>query len=283
VTARPQPVRVAGLGSATDSTSLVDRADLASLPATRRAAAVAAWAAGIADLRRVEGLLVEAHDAFNSLLPLHLCDLGLCEPGEALEALVGSAHGSARAADPYTDRWSGPSGRTPVNLSGGLKSRGHPLGGTGLFQLAELYLQLVGRFPNPRAQARDARLGLSHSVGGPGSNVYVTLLERADSRRARERVARPPRLAPSRRAPPPPLALHGRLAEVEAATAIHVTASGETPIHVALLSVEGRRVFAKLPPGVDAGEDLPGSAARFLIGDDGSHGCELVADRRKAG
>jgi len=283
ITARPQPVRVAGLGSATDSTSLVDRADLASLPATRRAVAAAAHGAGIAELRRVEGLVVEAHDAFNSLLPLHLCDLGLCEPGEAIEALVGAAHGAEPAADPYTDRWSGPCGRTPVNLSGGLKSRGHPLGGTGLFQLAELYLQLVGRFPNPRAQAADARVGLSHSVGGPGSNVYVTLLERADNRRARDRIARPARLAQSRRAPPPPRVLHGRLAEIEAATAIHVTASGEPPIQLALLSVEGRRVFAKLPPGVGASEELAGSRARFLLGADGSHGCELVAGERKAG
>ena len=283
LTARPQPVRVAGLGSATDSTSLLDRADLASLPATRRAVAAALYAAGIAELRRVEGLVVEAHDAFNSLLPLHLCDLGLCEPGEAVEALTGSARGGEPASDPYTDRWSGPAGRAPVNLSGGLKSRGHPLGGTGLFQLAELYLQLVGRFPNPRAQAADARLGLSHSIGGPGSNVYVTLLERADSRRRRAELPRPPQLAHGRSVPQPPLALHGRVGLIEAATAIHVTASGEPPIHLALLSLEGRRVFATLPRGVDAGEELAGLSARFVVGADGGHGCELVGERRKAG
>jgi hypothetical protein len=219
------------------------------------------------------------HDAFNSLLPLNLVDLGLWEPDAALEALVGSARGGDAPEDPYASRATGPGGRTPVNLSGGLKSRGHPVGGTGLFQLAELYLQLCGRFPNPRAQAADARIGLSHSIGGPGNNVYVTLLERADSRREPARdLPEPERQATaSRELPVPPRALHGKLGRIEAATTIHVTASGDAPIAVALLSVEGRRVFAKLAGTEEPAEALGGRSARFFVRPDGDHACELAA------
>ena len=280
LTDRPQAVRVAGLGAATDTSSLLDRAELDSLAATRRAAAFALYHAGVASLRELEGLVLESHDAFNSLLPVNLVDLGACDPEQAIEALIGVARGAEPAVDPYTHGWSGPRGRRPTNLSGGLKSRGHPVGGTGLFQLAELYLQLTGRFPNPRAQAADARLGLSHSIGGPGNNVYVTLIERADSARARARDLAPPeRRAPPRAAPVPPQALHGQDAVIEAATTIHVTASGVGPIHVALLSVGGRRVFAKFDapsePGEDLSASLPGRRARFLVKEDGDHYFEL--------
>ncbi len=280
LTSRPQAVRVAGLGAATDTSSLLDREDLASLPATRRAAAFARYAAGIRDLRDLEGLVLEVHDAFNSLLPVNLVDLGLASADEALEALIGSASGSDAAIDPYASTATGPRGRMPVNLSGGLKSRGHPVGGTGLFQLSELYLQLTQRFPNRRAQVPDARIALSHSIGGPGNNVYVTLLERADSRRKPARdLPAPERFAPRRSAlPAPPQALHGKRARIEAATTIHVTASGEPPIRVALLSVEGRRVFAKLPADAGDGEELAGRFARFELREDGDHVCTLLPE-----
>jgi acetyl-CoA C-acetyltransferase len=283
LTDRPQPVRVAGLGAATDTSSLLDRVELDSLGATRRAAAFALYQAGIADPSALEGLCVESHDAFNSLLPVNLVDLGLCGPEQALEALIGSARGADPAQDPYTNPWSGPRGACPVNLSGGLKSRGHPVGGTGLFQLAELYLQLMGRFPNRRAQAADAQLGLSHSIGGPGNNVYVTLLERADSARRRARDLAPPRRRAERRPTPvPALALHGREALVEAATTIHVTASGDGPIHVGLLSVDGRRVFARFAEPVDPRDDLsqtlPGRRARFVVTENGDHEFALLSE-----
>jgi acetyl-CoA C-acetyltransferase len=286
LTSRPQPVRVAGLGAATDTSSLLDRADLASLPATRRAVAFARRAAGIRDLRAVEGLVLEVHDAFNSLLPINLVDLGLASAEEALEALIGSARGADPALDPYASAETGPRGRMPVNLSGGLKSRGHPVGGTGLFQLSELYLQLTQRFPNPRAQVPDARVGLSHSIGGPGNNVYVTLLEKSDNRRERATdLPQPERQVPPHAGelPAPPQALHGKHARIEAATTIHVTASGESPIRVALLSIDGRRVFAKLDARVDDGDDLAGRMARFWLREDGDHACEPLPGTRAAG
>jgi acetyl-CoA C-acetyltransferase len=285
LTSKPQAVRVAGLGSATDTSSLLDRAVLNRLLATQRAAEWAYHEAGVRDIREVEGLVAEVHDAFNSLLPIGLADLGLFDPDEAIAALIGSERDEARAIDPYQNAVTGPRGTLPVNLSGGLKARGHPVGGTGLFQIAEVYLQLTGRFPNPRAQVRDAKLGLAHSIGGPGNNVYVTLIEVNPSRRSIARGLP----APQRyleRAPQfgvPPTALHGKKARIEAATSIYVTAGQPGPIHVALLSVGDRRVFAKLDApaeiGLDAAVALARQRARFLVKDDGDHYFQLVQDR----
>jgi acetyl-CoA C-acetyltransferase len=67
LTSRPQAVRVAGLGSATETSSILDRKALTYLEATRRAARIAYWRAGVADPRALEGVVVEVHDAFNSL------------------------------------------------------------------------------------------------------------------------------------------------------------------------------------------------------------------------
>ncbi len=162
-------------------------------------------------------------------------------------------------------------------MSGGLKARGHPVGGTGLVQIAELYLQLTGSFPNPRAQVLDGRVGLAQSIGGPGNNNYVTLIERSDNRRevARLDALRPRPLEKPALTACPPAALHGKRARIEAATTIHVTASGSGPLHVALLSIGGRRVFAKFdaPAGTetDALTAMAGKRARFLVKDDGDH------------
>jgi acetyl-CoA C-acetyltransferase len=284
LTASPSAVRVAGLGSATDTSSLLDRAALDRLQASRSAAAFAYREAGIRDPASLEGLVVETHDAFNPLLPLSLVDLGLFPASEVISALCGDARGEAELPDPYLNPVTGPAGRVPVNLSGGLKARGHPVGGTGLFQIGELYLQLTRAFPNPRAQARDARIGLAHSIGGPGNNVYVTLLESASS--VRQPAAVLPelvrRVAKGAQLGPDVHALSGRLARIEAATTIHVTADGAGPVHVALLRVGDRRLFAKLEtplePAQDAIAALAGRPARFLVKSDGDQYFQLVQD-----
>jgi len=284
LTARPQAVRITGLGSATETASILDRASLTTLDATRQAAKIAYWRAGIANPRELEGLVVEVHDAFNSLLPIGLADLGLVDSEAALEALVGDPEGEA--VSPYANPTTGPSGKIPTNMSGGLKARGHPVGGTGLFQIAENFLQLTDRFPNPRAQVRHAKTAISHSIGGPGNNNFVTILERADSRRRRDPVA-PPRLhfesrqgRPERESASP---LHGAEATVEAATTIHVRAGGGPPLHVALLSIDGRRVFAKLdrePTDAEMPEEeLAGQRVKLLVKDDGDHYFQLQRSR----
>lgn len=276
LTARPQAVRVAGLGSATETSSILDRKQLAGMDATRAAARVAYWRAGIARPREIEGLYVECHDAFNSLLPISLTDLGLVEPGEAIEAVVGSL--KAEPGDPLEHPVTGLRGRLPVNLSGGLKARGHPVGGTGLFQIAECYLQLTGRFPSPRAQVPQAKLGIAHSIGGPGNNVYVTVIERSDSKRQVEAPLRPQlsfrSTGPARLSEEREPVAATRRAVLEAFTSIHVT-SGEQPgpVHVGLVRIGGRLAFAKLdhPPGEGepAESVLAGQRVRLLLKDDG--------------
>ncbi len=283
LTARPQPVRVAGLGSATETSSILDRKELGCLEATRQAAAVAYWRAGVSGPREVEGLVAEVHDAFNSLLPIDLGDLGLCDPDDAVGALIGDLDEEPR--DPLDHPVTGVRGTIPTNLSGGLKARGHPVGGTGLFQIAETYLQITERFPNPRAQVRGARMGLAHSIGGPGNNVYVTLLEASGSRRQRARVPTP-RLSwePRVRGDEEEASLHGARAVVEGATTIHVTGDeGAEPVHVALLSLGGSRVFATLDHAPDENEPLEemlaGRRVRLLVKDDGGHYFQIPRGR----
>lgn len=285
LTSKPQPVRVAGLGSATETSSMLDRERLSGLDATGRAAEIAYWRAGIADPRKIEGLVVECHDAFNSLLPVNLGDLGLFEPGEAAEALVGPL--KKPMGDPYENPVTGVRGRIPTNLSGGLKARGHPVGGTGLFQIAETYLQITERFPNPRAQVEGARVGLAHSIGGPGNNVYVTLLERSDNDRAREAPPKP-RLhfaSPDRK---PGFgeseSADDVRATVEAFTTIHVTSgASKEPIHVALIQLGDQRVFAKLDHEPREGETteaiLHGQRVRLLVKDDGDQYFQIPRGR----
>jgi acetyl-CoA acetyltransferase len=286
LTAKPQPVRVAGLGSATETSSILDREHLACLDATREAARSAYWQAGIANPRELEGRVVEIHDAFNSLLPISLADLDLVDADDAIDALIGS--GRRKPIDPYANPVTGVRGSCPVNLSGGLKARGHPVGGTGLYQIAEVYLQIAGRFPNLRAQVPNAKIGLAHSIGGPGNNVYVTILEDSDNRRERARLTRPePRIGPraERRERRGGARLHGARAIVEAATSIHVTSGNvPAPVHVALLTIDGRRVFAKLDHAADDAEHaeqaLAGQSARILVKDDGDHYFQI---RRRRG
>ena len=285
LTSTPQPVRVAGLGSATSTSSVLDRTRLSGLDATTQAARIAYWRAGIADPREIEGLVVEVHDAFNSLLPIGLVDLGLIDADQVMAALVGDL--DAPPTDPIEHPFTGVRGPLPTNLSGGLKARGHPVGGTGLFQIAETWLQISGRFPNPRAQVREARLGLAHSIGGPGNNVYVTLLEASDSARERSEVPRPQTrfatLGTTRRRSAAQLPQAGQ-AVVEAATTIHVTAPGvEAPVHVALLSVDGHRLFARMdeppPEGVPIEQLLAGRTVRLLVKDDGDHYFQIPRPR----
>ena len=110
--------------------------------------------------------LIELHDCFATAEILHYENLGLCGKGEA-GALIDSgetAHG----------------GRIPVNVSGGLLSKGHPLGATGVANIYEICLHLRGEAGS--RQVDGARLGLAHVVGGMvdfGSACAVHVLERA--------------------------------------------------------------------------------------------------------
>ncbi len=156
LTAESAAVRIAGIGQGTDTLALRHRQGLTSFRATRVAASAAFAMAGFGP-ERVE--LAEIHDAFTPFELISLEDLGLVPPGKAGRVTL--------------DGETALDGRLPVNPSGGLKARGHPLAATGLAQVVECVWQLTGR-----AEGRQltARVALAHSIGGLATNNWVTLL-----------------------------------------------------------------------------------------------------------
>jgi acetyl-CoA C-acetyltransferase len=152
------PVRVAGLGHATDRLALAAREGpdaLTSFAASRAASlqahAEAGWGPAQVDY-------AELHDAFSIVALCSVEDLGLCVPGHAAAV------------------WRGEEGPA-LNRGGGLKARGHPVGATGVAQAVEAFEQLTGA-AGPR-QVDGVRRALLHNIGGLGNNVLVTLLEAA--------------------------------------------------------------------------------------------------------
>jgi acetyl-CoA acetyltransferase len=126
---------------------------------TRNAAAKAYEQAGVSP----EDLdLVELHDCFATAELVHYDNLGLCEPGGAVDFFESGA--------PWRD------GRMPVNVSGGLESKGHPIAATGIANIWEVATHLRGEAGN--RQIEGARIGLAHVIG-LGSSCGVHVLERA--------------------------------------------------------------------------------------------------------
>ncbi|QLG26042.1 thiolase domain-containing protein [Halorarum halophilum] len=156
------PVSVAGTGQGGDRAALQDRADMALTPAATDAADEAYADAGItADDVEV----AEVHDCFTIAEVAALESLGFYEPGEGI--------GAARRGETTRD------GDLPVNLSGGLKAKGHPVGATGGSQLAEMTRILRGDHPNSDA-VPDATVGLTHNAGGTVASAVVHVLEVAE-------------------------------------------------------------------------------------------------------
>jgi len=153
-------VRVAGSGAASGAVGLFQRDTLTSIPATRTAADRAYDDAGFGP-DAVD--VAEVHDCFAIAELLAYDDLGFCEPGEAPRLL----------REGVTD----PDGDLPVNTSGGLKSKGHPIGATGGGQVVELFEQLLGE---AHVQVDGARRALAHNVGGSGGGVAVHCFEREE-------------------------------------------------------------------------------------------------------
>ena len=158
LTGEPTHVRVAGIGQGTDTLAVRHRRDLASFTATRMAAREAFGMARFGP-ERVD--VAEVHDAFAPFELISLEDLGLFPPGKAGRATLDG--------DTAVD------GRLPINTSGGLKARGHPLAGTGIAQIVECVWQLTGRAHG--RQVPHATRALAHSIGGLATNNWVTLLE----------------------------------------------------------------------------------------------------------
>jgi len=155
------PVYVAGFGTSSDYLAIHDRASTTTLEATRRAAARAFRMAG---LRPADVDLAEVHDCFTIAELLAYEDLGFCDKGK----------GGAFLEEGRTAL----SGDIPVNASGGLKAKGHPIGATGTGQAYEMFRQLRGSADQPARQVKGAEKGLLHNVGGSGGTAAVTILAR---------------------------------------------------------------------------------------------------------
>jgi acetyl-CoA C-acetyltransferase len=152
-------VRVAGVGAGSDRVGLADRDSYTGIAASEmageRAYEMARVGPGDVDF-------AEVHDCFAIAELLAYEDLGFCERGEAASLL----------REGVTDR----DGDLPVNTSGGLKSKGHPIGATGTGQAVEAFEQLTGRAGD--RQLDDPRYGLTHNVGGSGGAAVVHVFER---------------------------------------------------------------------------------------------------------
>jgi len=153
-------IRVAASAHATDTIALHDRADITWLESTAVAAASAYKQAGIGpkDLS-----FCEVHDCFTIAEIMVTEALGLAERGKG-GPLVAS--GATKIG-----------GKMPVNPSGGLKSKGHPVGATGIAQLCEATTQLRGD-AGPRQIAK-AKWALTQNMGGTGASTLIHILERA--------------------------------------------------------------------------------------------------------
>jgi acetyl-CoA C-acetyltransferase len=154
----PQAVRVIGSAVATDTLAVHDRQDVLWLAAAEKSASSAYSQAGVGP----EDIdLFEAHDAFSIMAALSLEAAGFAEPGQGVRL---AQEGEIR-----------PDGRIPISTMGGLKARGHPVGATGLYQLAEATLQLRGSAG--AAQIEGARLAMTQNIGGSGATAVTHILQ----------------------------------------------------------------------------------------------------------
>jgi len=153
------PVHVLGSGQASDSIGLYEREELTSLRGARLAAQQAYTMAGV---KPEEIDVAEVHDCFTIAEIIAYEDLGFCKPGEGGKLVEEGATTLG--------------GRLPVNTSGGLKSKGHPVGATGTAQAYELFLQLSKQAE--KRQVDDAEIGLAHNVGGSGATATVHIFRK---------------------------------------------------------------------------------------------------------
>jgi acetyl-CoA C-acetyltransferase len=142
----------------TASIALHDREDLASLPAVGKAAALAYKDAGITQDRLD---VIEVHDCFTIAELVVMEELGLVGRGKSGPAVM--------------DGLTAPDGRIPINTSGGLKAKGHPVGATGVAQIIEITGQLCGTAGE--RQVKNARIGMAQNMGGSGGSCVIHIME----------------------------------------------------------------------------------------------------------
>jgi len=157
-TLSPAPIRIRGSGIATAPIAVHDRKDPLALEAARLSVK---RAYEMAKVKPQDISFFELHDAFTIMSALSLEAAGFAERGQGVRlALDGEITLE---------------GRIPIATMGGLKSRGHPVGATGMYQVVEAVLQLRGLAG--KNQLRHPRLGMTQNIGGSGATIITTILE----------------------------------------------------------------------------------------------------------
>jgi acetyl-CoA C-acetyltransferase len=227
LTGEKTDVRLSGIGQGTGPLSLRERDTFTSFPATRIAADRAYRMAEVSP-QCID--FAEIHDAFTPFEIITTEDLGFFPPGKGGEAAI--------------DGKTAAEGSLPINPSGGLKARGHPVGASGLAQVVEVAKRLRGQTQSKREFKR----GLTQSTGGLGTNNFVTILERADSPLIQNpgKPLSPLPLPAVRKkiSPPAPTNDEG---QIETFTILYVTPDGFLPpLALALIRTgDGRLVMAQ--------------------------------------
>src|SRR4030042_1540758 len=155
-----EPLYVAGIGQGSGK-GLHAKEDLTYFEATRYAAKEAYELSG---LKAEDIQIAEVHDCFSIAEILHIEDLGFFRPGEGYREVE---EGLTRL-----------DGSKPINTSGGLKCKGHPVGATGTGQLVEIWKQLRSEAGERQVPIKDLRVGATQSLGGTGGTCTLTILER---------------------------------------------------------------------------------------------------------
>lgn len=154
------PIYVVGFGQGSGR-GLHACPSLTSFEANRQAAAEAY---GMSGLKPRDIQFAEVHDCFSIAELIHIEDLGFFGEGEAYKAV---AQGETRRE-----------GRMPINTSGGLKCKGHPVGATGVAQMYEVWKQLRGEAGERQIPGRDLYVGATQNLGGTGGTCTFTIFER---------------------------------------------------------------------------------------------------------
>ena len=155
------PVNIIGSGHAQDTLSLSGRENFSSMQVTRLASHEAY---SMAKIKPQQVDVAEVHDCFTIAEIIAYEDLGFCNAGEGGKFIE---EGQTKLG-----------GRIPVNTSGGLKAKGHPVGATGIAQACEIYLQLTNQAG--KRQVSGAEIGLTENVGGAASTGLVHVYQRGD-------------------------------------------------------------------------------------------------------
>ena len=232
LTSNPTPIKVSGIGHATDTSAVRHRSSFTSFNSTKEAALKAYT---MAQLNPSDIQFAEVHDAFTLFEIIGTEDLGFFPPGEGWKALE---EGKTQLQ-----------GKLPINPSGGLKSRGHPVGASGLAQLVEIVWQLRGEAGEGR-QLEKAEIGLTHSIGGLGNNNLVTILEHSDRRRMMKEGWKP-NYHPEIKVPKKPVSssFQEGIGVLETFTTLYATPEGfRSPLTLGLVKTKGGEIVMACNP-----------------------------------